>query len=311
MDNVVYFKICNNENEYKNMQPYKITKYELINRIIKIIYNLRFEIVTQYSIIEKIKNTEKNIYMIYDSKKDERKILYKINRRIEKMFCENPNTKIILSKQIKELIKKNKDMKNIGKLNFIVQNSKENKAMYIDLVNEVVMSVIRLRNEIPEEESMYILLNSNNIRYINWINTIILNYKMINIVTQYPTQFKIFENNAEDKMEPISVLNNKRKSIAKAKYIVNIDFRNEEIINYNINRTAIIFNISNEKIKNLNNFDGNIINNIEIEKKNTEFDFRDEYIENKIDKDEVLRDIENYRYVLEGNNGKIEFDGLV
>lgn len=312
MKNIVYFKTCHDENEYKNMQPYKVTKCKLVNQIIEKIYHLKFKIMTKYNLIKAINYNDKEMYFIFCRELvNEEKLLHKINQKVKQIPHENINIKIILSKQIKQLISKNISLKNIDKLKNILQNSIEDKRIYMDFANEVAMSVIKFKKEVPEEQSIYILLNSNNIKYMNWINKIISNYKMINIITQNTEKFKAFESNAEAKMQPISILNNKRKSIAKAKYIINIDFNYEDIIAYYINRTAIIFNISNTKIKSLSNFDGIIINNINIEKSNREFDLKDEYIENNADRDEILEDIENYMYELEGNNGKIEINELL
>ena len=192
-----------------------------------------------------------------------------------------------------------------------MENSKENKIIYKDFLNEILKSIIKLKKEIPEEQSIYILLNSNNSYYIDLINKMIADYKMINIVTQNVESFKIFEENAEEKLEPVSILNNKRKSIARAKYIINFDYNYEEIIGYYINRTAVIFNTSNNSIKNLSNFDGIIINNIKINKKEKEFDIEDEYIIDKLYGNDISEDIKAYKYTLEGNNGKIEFKDIL
>ena len=68
---------------------------------------------------------------------------------------------------------------------------------------------------------------------------------MINIVTSNIKQFAGLEEEAEQNFEPISVLNNKRKSLRNAKYILNVDFSGEKIKEYSIDRTAVIFNIAN------------------------------------------------------------------
>lgn len=308
MRKIIYFKICDNETEYETIRPYKITKYRFINHIIKKIYHYKFVMMSKYNMIERLIDNEKEIFVIYEMpEKNEEKVLKNINNMIIKITYENRNIKVILSKQIKHLIKKYKNVHNIKKLYSILQDSIENKEMYIDFLNEIVKSIIKLRKEEPEEQSMYILINSNDIKYINLLEKIIPNYKIINIVTQNIKEFKTFEKNAEENFEAVSVLNNKRKSIAKAKYIINVDFEDKDLINYCINRTAVIFNINNTKISNLQNFDGIIINNININIENQEFDLKDGYIENKLYTDWILKDIENYKYELEGNNGKIEF----
>ena len=306
MKEIVYFKICDNEGEYEKIRPYKITRYKFINSIIKKIYHYKFIMMSKYNMIERIMDNKKEILIIYKiPEKNEEKVLKNINNIIIKITYENKNIKVILSKQIKYLMKKCKNVHNIKKLYSILQDSINNKEIYIDFLNEIIKSITKLREETPEEQSIYILINSNNTKYRNLLEKIIPNYKMTNIVTQNIKEFKTFEKNAEENFEPVSVLNNKRKSIAKAQYIINIDFEEKDLMSYCINRTAVIFNINNTKIKNLKNFDGIIINNINIKKENQEFDLRDEYIGSETQMKFILEEIENHKYELIGNNGKI------
>lgn len=68
----------------------------------------------------------------------------------------------------------------------------------------------------------------------------------------------------------ITVGNNKRKSLSKSKIIINIDFPNEFINEYNIYEEAIIITLrKNIKIKS-KRFNGKIIDNYEISLKNNE-----------------------------------------
>ena len=308
MKEIVYFKICDNEAEYEKMQQHRITKNKFINSIIKKVYHYKFIIMAKYNMIEKIIDSKKEIFIIYNEpgKKAER-VLKNINNIITKITYANKNVRAILSRKIKCLIEESKNKNNIKKLYSVFQESINNKEVYIDFLNEIVKSVIKLHKETPEEQSIYILMNSNNIKYTELLNRIIPNYKMINIITQNTYNFKTLEKQAEENFEPVSVLNNKRKSIAKAKYIINVDFEDKYLINYCINRTAVIFNINDSKI-NLKNFDGIIINNINFDQNNQEFDLKDEYIGNKPYTDLILKNIEDYKYELEGNNGKVLLD---
>ena len=224
---------------------------------------------------------------------------------------EDKNVNIILSKKIKE-IANNKIIKNKNNINRfsnmkkIILLSEKNKNIYNEHINKIIKNVILMEGKKVEEQTIYILLKSNNIQYKKWVNDLINNYKMINIVTQNIKQFEKYEEEVEENLDAISILNNKRKSLAKAKYIINVDFINEEILNYSINRNAIIFNISNNEIRQILGFEGIIINNIKIED-NKEFDTEDEYRANKIEKQKILNKINNNQYYLEGNNGKIDF----
>lgn len=312
MKEIVYFKICDNEEEYKKIRPYQITKYKLLNTIIKNIYHYKFIIMSKYNLIERTMYNQKDTFIIYMKQgKNEEKVLKNINSMIIKITYENKNIKVIISKKIKQLIEKHKKLHNIKKLYSILQDNINNKDIYIDFLDEIIKSVIKLRKEEPEEQSMYILMNSNSVKCKSLLNKIIPNYKMTNIVTQNINELKAIEKNAEENFEPVSVLNNKRKSIARAKYIINADFEDKDFENYCINRTAIIFNINDTKINSLKNFDGIIINNINIKKEGQEFDLKDEYIENKLYANLILENIEKHKFELEGNNGKIEFKEFI
>ena len=73
---------------------------------------------------------------------------------------------------------------------------------------------------------------------------------------------------------------------------------------YNINRTANIFNLNTGKLH-LNNFDGYIINNIEINNDNQEYDVKDLYLANMVKEEDVETIIKSKKYKLIGNNGYI------
>lgn len=83
-------------------------------------------------------------------------------------------------------------------------------------------------------------LNKNNIIYL--ANKL----KRVNIVTNKLNDFaKIATYLENEKGIGITVTSNKRKSLAKSKIIINIDFSEEMINQFNINREAIIININN------------------------------------------------------------------
>lgn len=62
----------------------------------------------------------------------------------------------------------------------------------------------------------------------------------------------------------IAVSNNKKKSLQKAKIIINFDLRNEDFSNYQINRNAMVINLSDNSMKMEKSFNGIIINSMQI-----------------------------------------------
>lgn len=209
--------------------------------------------------------------------KNVQKTVEKINRRIYKLI-RNVNRKeqidIIPSKRVIECIKtnlklnddKDKDRnKNRNKYclirllkvfhykthqNYIEDVIKENensKAIYCTFIIEILNNIIKIKNEQAEEQSIYVL--TNNEVDAKLLENFKKQYKMIYIVTENIEKLKKLEDRAEENLEMLAVLNNKRKSLARAKYIINFDFNRENINQYNINRTAVLLNLYKRRNK--------------------------------------------------------------
>ena len=209
--------------------------------------------------------------------KNVQKTVEKINRRIYKLI-RNVNRKeqidIIPSKRVIECIKtnlklnddKDKDRNNnrnkfclirLLKVfhykthqNYIEDVIKENensKAIYCTFIIEILNNIIKIKNEQAEEQSIYVL--TNNEVDAKLLENFKKQYKMIYVVTENIEKLKKLEDRAEENLEMLAVLNNKRKSLARAKYIINFDFNRENINQYNINRTAVLLNLYKRRNK--------------------------------------------------------------
>lgn len=252
--------------------------------------------------IKMIESDDKIEYICYTVQNKEEKML----RKIENIVRKNANSNIILSRRIKEIASNKENIEIYQNVNKIIKNSKESKNIYVDFAREVIKSVIERKKQIPEEQSLSILIDTKDYNNTQLISKLITQYKMINIVTSNRKQFAGLEEETEKNFEPISVLNNKRKSLKNAKYILNVDFSEDKIAEYCINRTAIIFNIVDTKIEKLMYFDGNIINNVKLID-NAEFELQDEYNIQKEKWAEAVREkIEKNEYELIGNRGNVE-----
>lgn len=252
--------------------------------------------------IKMIESDDKIEYICYTVRNKEEKTL----RKIENIVRKNANSNIILSRRIKEIASNKENIEIYQNVNKIIKNSKESKNIYIDFVRTIIKSVIERKKQIPEEQSLSILIDTKDYNNTQLISKLITQYKMINIVTSNRKQFADLEEETEKNFEPISVLNNKRKSLKNAKYILNVDFSGEKIAEYCINRTAIIFNIADTKIDKLMYFDGDIINNVKLID-NGEFELQDEYNIQKEKWAEAVREkIEKNEYELIGNRGNVE-----
>ena len=106
---------------------------------------------------------------------------------------------------------------------------------------------------------------------------------MTNVVTNDVTRLKNVQNNLLDSENIlISVSNNKKKALRRAKYVVNINLNSEELEKYNINREAVIINIRENVKYNKPGFEGINVNYFEISVPD-EFEEKFEQIGNNFD----------------------------
>lgn len=254
--------------------------------------SIKYRIMARLNIFEKKKIDQKTIYVLYNLNK---KSIEKIERKIKRHNL----LPVVLSKEIKEKANEYK------KLNLIIKRLKEDKTIFKKYIEEILKNVIVRKKEIIEEQNIYILAKEENLELKNKIIKMLTEYKAINIVTENLREFQKLEEKLDKNLETFAVLNNKRKSLTRAKYIINVDYSGEDLIKYNINRTANIFNLNTEKFH-LNNFDGCIINNIELNVDNQKYDIKDLYLANMINKEIVEDLIKKGQYKLIGNNGYID-----
>ncbi len=220
---------------------------------------------------------------------DKLKKIYNLNKIIYEIKKAQKNKeKVVLSKRVK------KEFSKTAKIAEIIEFYEQDKTLYKDYFEEILNIVIQENNLIPEEQTIYFLARKNEIK--DRIENMKEKYKLINIVSPNVKEFY----NIED--ENVIVINNKKKSLKRAKFIINIDFDEEILKQYFINRDAVILNLSSNKIKNLLGFDGVIINNIRIINDNEVYSMQDMYIANKTNYDIINQKIANRDFALIGNN---------
>ena len=224
-------------------------------------------------------------------------IVPKVNdKKIEKIKLQYKKDKIIFSKLLKQYQEKYEKEKIINEfldeiLDFIIEKT-ENEKIKMEMQN------------------IYFLANEYTKKNIDIIEKILQKTKTINIVTRNLKKYMEYEEKLYDeKGILISVTNNRRKSLKNAKIIINIDFKEEELKQYSINRNCIFIKCAGEKYKSIKYFDGTIINDIEVCANEIErlkefelyqdFENTDIYVGFKNESENVR--IKN----LIGNNGKI------
>lgn len=121
------------------------------------------------------------------------------------------------------------------------------KLLFNYLLLDCLKYISKYMNIEIQKQEISILLNNITELDKNSIIYLSQNLKRVNIVTNNINSFKRLENYLQEELGiSIIITNNKKKSLLKSKIIVNVDFNENEINLYNINRNAIIINVNNK-----------------------------------------------------------------
>lgn len=187
-----------------------------------------------------------------------------------------------------------------------ILNSNDNNNIGIKIINgkklmeymqyEILEYIIKKRKEDIKLEDVYIVFKKDSKLDLNFLKKFIENFRMTNIVTNEVDRLKNVQDNLlENDNILISVSNNKRKALKRAKYILNVNLDKVELEKYRINRNATIINIKeNVRYDNVS-FDGININNFNIE-------LSDEYVERFEILNEKFENTKLYESVLINEN---------
>ena len=191
-------------------------------------------------------------------------------KRIKKILDKTNCKSVVLSKKLK---KEKSLLELLGSYNIKIIDG---KWLFEVLSSKVLDYIILKKNLKKEETNVSILINNNNSDYIiENIKTIIRTYKSVNIVTTHIEKFKKMEKELlEEEGNMITITNNKKKSLARSKIILNIDFESKELNKYNIPEDSIIVNLEKNIEINNKRFNGLNINDYEISFENfDDFDY--------------------------------------
>lgn len=154
---------------------------------------------------------------------------------------------------------------NIEKSYFDRENIKYFNGKYLmkNLIIQILDYIYLCKNKNMILDELYITISNDKNKDI--IMDLATKFKYINIVTDKIKKLKRLENKLENNGEIIySISNNTKKSLKKAKMIVNFDYDETFFEKFNLNREAIIINLNNKKIKMKNSYQGIIIENVTI-----------------------------------------------
>ena len=283
--NKVYIDICDNFRFFLRLNNKRLNKNKIRGYYLYIIY----KILRDLNFVSNIKIRRKKYIIIYSNSSK------KIINIIERLLKNQEN--VVLSRDILMIIK-NADSKNIELQKFI-EKCANDKINFYKNIEEVLLYTFKTKKIAIEQSKIYILIKKYDYIFEEHIKNIAKICNTVNIVTPNICQFRRLESIIDDMGGMITISNNKRKSVAKAMYLINLDYNEKDINKYNLGRDAIIFNLSRNKIYNLKGFSGNIINNADMIEK-------DHSLSRMIDRRLGIIYDKNIRiFNLVGNNGKI------
>ena len=148
---------------------------------------------------------------------------------------------------------------------------------------DIMKYILEKQKHSMRQEDIYIIFKRDNSLNLNFLVRFIENFRMTNVVTNDIARLKNVQDNLLDNENIlISVSNNKKKALRRAKYVLNVNLTTEELAKYNINRNAVIINIR-ENVKYSNpGFEGVNVNYFDI-KVPDEFDEKFEQMGNNFD----------------------------
>lgn len=225
----------------------------------------------------------------------------KIRNKLEKEKLQTQKLQIILSKEIKPYQSYFKG--------YAIIDGRKTFFCAIDSILEKIM-----QKQPMVMQDIYVLTNRYQEQHINLIKKLTPNVKSMNIITKEIEKYRIVEELMQEQGMVISVSNNKRKSLKKARLIINLDFSKEELKEYTIYRNALLITIPQEKVSNLKGFEGIIIQDVEIEWEEKQIEWiRQNQLENSfrpLEMKESLKEGKLQKETIQvtklyGNNGQI------
>lgn len=194
------------------------------------------------------------LFFVPYKKKNEIKLADKIAKKLQYYNIEN----IVIENKLQS-----DNFKNIlYEYNINILNG---RWLFKFLLIDILKYISNLKNEKLESLELSLTVNDLDEITINSIYEIASCVKRLNIVTNNIERLKNIENKLyRENGIMITISNNKRKSLAKSKIILNMDFPEEILNKYIINRKAILINIDGKTNINSKTFNGINANYYEI-----------------------------------------------
>ena len=190
---------------------------------------------------------------------------YKLAKKTKKILDKTISKRIVISKNIQ------KQEEYINLLKYYDFEIIDGKWLFEVLSCKILDNIIKQKKLKKQELTVSILINDLTENMIANIKQIAKEYKRVNIITNNINKFKKIEKQILEKDGiMITVGNNKKKGIAKSNIVLNIDFSEKMLSEYNIYENAIVVNVRKNAKITKKRFNGTIINNYEITYRNDE-----------------------------------------
>lgn len=187
------------------------------------------------------------------------KKIEKIARKTVNLISFSNSNKIVLSKEIKK--KEDFLMLLQSEPIHIVDGKWLFEMLTIDVLDYLCCKMVFKKEDI----GVSVLINDENDSRIQIIKELSKQYKTVNLITNHREKFKrIEEQIMEEQGVILMVTNNRKKSLARSKIVVNFDFPEELFQKYSLPEDAVVLNFS-EKIEIKNKrFNGVLVQDYEI-----------------------------------------------
>ena len=180
----------------------------------------------------------------------------KIVKSIKKILTEEKSRQIVVTKKLKQ------DTEFINLLHGCDINICDSKWLFKQFTNEIIQST--LKDKKKEECEIWICINEIYDLAQEYIYKFAKEFKRINIVTNHIGKFQKIEDKLyKEEGILINITNNRRKSLSKAKLILNIDFPKETLNQFTIYEKADIISWEGNIKINKKKFNGKIIEDFE------------------------------------------------
>ena len=201
------------------------------------------------------------------------KIFFKVCKKENKIFINNNvsfSKKIKIAKKIK-LILENEKCRQVALDNSLKDDKELIKLLYSNNINicnkkwllkNIIDEVIEvvLNGKQRKENEISICVNEIDSKVEEIILKFAKEFKTINIITNHIGKFKYIEQKLYEEGIIINITNNKRKSLRKAKLILNVDYPKEILNQFTIYDEAVIIDLEGNIKINKKRFAGKIIN---------------------------------------------------